>query len=97
MTDGLRSYAVFTYHCGLMDWNGRAVIGFNANNSLYQNHRLAGTSDANDIACLNSPDTVWSNVVYLLFVRGVCDIDRLCMIITIAYHNSLSLQNFEAR
>ena len=80
VTDGSRSYAVFTYHCGLMDWNGRAVIGFNANSSLYQNHRLAGTSDANDIACLDSPDTVWTNVVYLLFVRGVCvcvcEIDR---------------------
>ena len=72
MTDGSQSYTVFIYRCGLMDWNGRAVIGFNANNTLYQNHRLAGTSDANDIACLDSPGTVWTNVVYLLFVRGMC-------------------------
>jgi len=85
VSDGSRSYAVFIYRCGLMEWNGRAIIGFNANGSLYQNHRLAGTFSAKNIACLNSPDAIWSNVVYLLFVRGMWACSCLYIIISLLW------------
>ncbi len=41
------------------------MIGFKVNNELYEIHELSGNS-ANAIACLNSPRTIWSNVVYQL-------------------------------
>ena len=41
------------------------MIGFKVNNELYDIHELSG-SRANTIACLNSPRTIWSNVVYQL-------------------------------
>lgn len=65
-TDGQQSYALFTYRCDLMLWSGNATIGFNTDGSFYQNHILSGTSDAKDIACLNSPLSMWSNVLFQL-------------------------------
>lgn len=41
-----------------------SVIGFSANNSFYRNHALSGTNQVLDIACLNSPTSNYSNVVY---------------------------------
>ena len=64
ITSGVESYAVFTYQCGTMEWSGGATIGFNANNTYFANHRLSGSFRANEVACLNSPITDWSNLVY---------------------------------
>ena len=68
ITDGIESYAVFTYKCGLMEWtfNG-ATIGYNADGDYYQNHPNTGSLFAHEIACLN-PDSVWNNVVYKISV-----------------------------
>ena len=66
VTDGVQSYALFTYKCGEMEWSGGATIGFGANDELYANLRLSGSSQANAVACLNSPTTEWSNLLYKL-------------------------------
>ena len=66
ITSGVESYALFTYQCGSMEWSGGATIGFNTDDTFFMNHRLSGTARANEIACLNSPTTIWSNVVYQL-------------------------------
>ena len=66
ITNGTTSYAVFIYRCGLMGWSGSASIGYYAVGSFYQNHPLANSATANTIACVNSPTSVWSNVVYQL-------------------------------
>lgn len=65
VTDGFNSYTIFTYQCGLLQWSGGATIGFIADDSFFQNHPLSGSSAAN-IACVNIPATIWSNVVYQL-------------------------------
>jgi len=66
VTDGVQSYALFTYKCGEMEWSGGATIGFGASDELYANLRLSGSSQANAVACLNSPTTEWSNLLYKL-------------------------------
>ena len=72
ITDGIeRSYAVFTYRCGSMEWSGEpATIGFNADEGLFENHPLSGAPNSRDIACENFPETVWNNVVYQLAGRA---------------------------
>ena len=65
ITNGFQSFTVFTYRCGSMQWSGNAVVGFKADDHLYEIHSLSGSS-ANSIACLNSPGSVWSNVIYQL-------------------------------
>ena len=68
ITDGLDSYAVYIYKCGEMEWGDDATIGFNAAGDYYENHILSVTSQASDIACVNSAFSEWSNVVYRLSV-----------------------------
>ena len=64
-TDGIKSFAVFTYKCGELNWShNRASIGFSASSSVFANHRLSQLLNVNDIACLESPSPPWSNVVY---------------------------------
>ncbi len=70
VTDGSVSYAVFIYNCDQMDWGGGATIGYHADGDFYKNHALTGSESANEIACTNSPDSPWSNVVYRLTVSG---------------------------
>ena len=53
-----------------MQWSGEATIGFIADNTFYRNHILSGLSNSNDIACQNSPGSVWSNVIYALIPDG---------------------------
>lgn len=65
ITNGYRSYAVFTYNCGQLEWSGDAIIGFKADNDLYGTHPLSG-QDASSIACENEPEAAWNNVVYQL-------------------------------
>ena len=42
----------------------KGSIGFSANSNFYQNHPLSITPEINSIACLNSPVSNWSNVMY---------------------------------
>ena len=51
---------MFTYMCGLMDWDDTATIGYSAGGDPYDNH----DPSSSDIACINSPDSDWSNVLY---------------------------------
>ena len=53
-----------------MEWSGDATIGFNTDDTFFINHPLSGMDSTNEIACLNSPDNVWNNVVYILTERG---------------------------
>ena len=50
--------------CNKLQWNDSAAIGFSASDNFYKNHPLSRQSQVNDIACLNSPVSNWSNVVY---------------------------------
>ena len=62
ITDGTYSYAVFTYNCNYMEWSGSATIGFTAGSGNYNNH----DPSSSDVACLNFPDSNWTNIVYQL-------------------------------
>ena len=62
ITDGTYSYAIFTYQCGLMEWDNGATIGFKASGNFYENNFPSSA----EVACLNSPESQYSNVIYLL-------------------------------
>lgn len=62
ITDGTYSYSVFTYNCNLTEWDDGVTIGFNGGSSFYENH----DPSSSEVACLNLPDSIWTNVVYLL-------------------------------
>ena len=58
-TDGISSYAIFTYDCLQHDWSDPdTVIGFNAGEGLFRNR------NSSELQCANSPGTRWSNIVY---------------------------------
>ena len=63
ITDGTRSYGVFTYHCGQLEWSGLPTIGYNDYGNDFFNHDLSGSPFSQDVACSNWPFTPWSNVV----------------------------------
>ena len=82
ITDGERSYAVFTYLCGLMEWGGLwryPTIGYNAGGTIFENHPFTSRTEANQIDCINA-DNQYVNVVYEISVspdyierlRGQC-------------------------
>jgi len=67
-----------------MLWSGNATIGFNTDGSFYQNHIFSGTSHAKDIACLNSPLSMWSNVLFQLgmlqfIINHIHKLNHLCL------------------
>ncbi len=64
ITDGSKTYAVYTYRCNDMQWSDGSVIGFNAGGSYYANHPLSGSIAARDIDCVHHPLSEWNNVVY---------------------------------
>jgi hypothetical protein len=66
ITDGQSSFALFTYNCLQMEWSGDVGIGANGDGRFYANHVLSKTENAHQIACLNSPSSDWSNVLYEL-------------------------------
>ena len=64
ITDGRKSYAIYTYTCGEMEWGNSAIIGFNAAGTYYQNHEASGSiTVATMIACLANQQEI-NNVVY---------------------------------
>lgn len=75
ITDGSKSFAIFTYQCGAMTWHGNATIGFNAGGTFFENHYLSGTTNAHLISCSNFSHTVWANLVYRLIPRGIVQYD----------------------
>ena len=63
ITEGTKSYAVFTYECPEVQWGSYATIGFNAGGTHFENHEFSGSSDAPTIDCIAEPELV-SNLVY---------------------------------
>ena len=49
-----------------MEWSGDVGIGINGDGQFYSNHILSKTENAHRIACLNSPSSDWSNILYEL-------------------------------
>jgi len=49
-----------------MEWSGGAVVGFTSAGKFYQNYNLSGTPSVKNIACLNSPESEWTNIIYQL-------------------------------
>lgn len=62
VSDGIYSYAIFTYKCGLMEWSRTPTIGYNAGGEHFANHDPSSSA----VACLNTPTSDYSNVIYLL-------------------------------
>ena len=53
---------MFIYKCGLLELGDGVTIGFNAPGGFYRNDEFLYPG----IDCMNHPDSVWSNIVYLL-------------------------------
>ena len=64
ITDGIESYALYIYRCGDMTWAYSPTIGFNAAGNSFANHPDTGSTNAEEIACLNTPLSQWYNLVY---------------------------------
>ena len=63
ITNGTKSYAVYTYKCGELHWTLPATIGINAPPDNYYNHPLTGTDlPPDEIACVHL-NSVWNNVI----------------------------------
>ena len=63
-TDFSRSFAVFTYYCGDLDFSNGANIGFVTTDGLFANHKATLRGEPMYVACLNYPVSPWVNVVY---------------------------------
>ena len=70
VTDGTRSYALFLYHCDLLQSSG-AVIGYTASGNFYLNHPLSKLDNSKNIACNNRPHNDWSTVIYPIHYAGI--------------------------
>ena len=64
ITNGTKSYAIFTYVCDMIEWSGSATIGFNAAGTFYANHPYSGTIDTDFIGCIHTPESSISNLIY---------------------------------
>ena len=65
ITDGSKSYAVFTYRCEQLEWSDEATIGINTPDDIIINHPLSGTDLIDEIACIHV-DSPWKNLIYEL-------------------------------
>lgn len=63
VTNGAKSYAVYTYRCEELMWSGPTTIGLNTPGDIVINHPLSGTPVVNDIACIHQ-GSEWSNLIY---------------------------------
>lgn len=70
VSDFEQSFAVFTYKCGDLGFSGDATIGFVTEGGLYANHAATFRGNAKEVACLNSPNSPWVNIVYKLTDSG---------------------------
>ena len=62
ITDGIYTYSIFIYKCGLLEWDNGVTIGFSAASDPYANH----SPSSSEIACLNMENSNFTNVVYRL-------------------------------
>ena len=70
VTDFIRSFSVFTYFCGDLNYSNGATIGFVTPDDLFANHPATFSDSAQSIACSNIPVTPWVNVVYEITTQG---------------------------
>ena len=78
-TDGVLSYAMFTYKCGGLNWlDYSASIGFSITQNFFANHELSLTPNVNDIACASNSVSGWSNVVYQVSGQHICEVANIC-------------------
>ena len=70
LTDGVKSYAVFTYMCGALEWSDAATIGLNTPADIRFNYPLSGTDLIDEIACIHI-DSQWKNLIYDLEISSV--------------------------
>ena len=63
-TDGTRSYAIYTYKCGELNWvKHSAGIGYSASANFSAEHFLSrNSSTINNISCINQKSVPPSNV-----------------------------------
>ena len=77
-TDGTRSYAIYTYECGKLNWIKRSAgIGFSAG-TIFAEHPLSRNSSVNEIACINENSSNWSNILYEINNNGQCSSIQIC-------------------
>ena len=63
----IKTYVIYTYKCGSLNWADEGVIGFNAGGDYYENHPLSGLPQSNLIACVHvNVGSEWNNQVYNL-------------------------------
>ena len=91
ITDGTKSYAVYTYQCGEMEWGDESTIGFNAGQDYYENHPVTGHFQSHFIACLQniSAESLITNVIYDL----VPDVIALLPGVIPPTHNTIGIPN----
>ena len=70
VTDGLKSFAVYTYRCGYLQWSGPATVGLNTPADIRFNHPLSGTPSLDGIACIHV-ESEWNNIIYELELNAV--------------------------
>ena len=63
VTNYTRSFAIFTYFCGDLEFSNSAQIGFFLEDGFQAIHP-ATSRGPKSIACLNTPVSPWVNVVY---------------------------------
>ena len=54
-----------------MQWSGEAEIGWQASSVLYEAHSLSGAANAQDVACLNTPTTSSSTLIYKVAMKDL--------------------------
>lgn len=66
ITNGTKSYAVYTYKCGEMEWGDESTIGFNAGGEYSENHPITGHFQSHYISCLQniSSGSLIKNEIY---------------------------------
>ena len=63
VTNGTKSYAVYTYKCGELSWLDEATIGASSPPDYYYNHPLTVSGVIPDeIACVHL-SSIWNNVI----------------------------------
>ena len=67
ITDGIESYAVFTYMCDSVQWSGLwryPTIGYNAGGIIFANHYLTARKEADEIDECTTSNSQFINIVY---------------------------------
>ena len=70
ITNGTKSYSVFTYECNQIEWSDESIIGYNAGGEYNETHPLSGTLLANAVDCLHINTNVTVNNIIYDLVRG---------------------------